>query len=424
MTYSESISKLNVTDLPYSLIPKNYNCSHKKIYCVDDTPGPDQEYAVIQDAVDDMSAGEVVVVLDGKYKGFKIQSSGSAEKPTIVTANGNKVHIVEHEPYGSGESIYILNSEHVTIEGFTIDRKGAEGYGIGAHGATAFYPMVGIRIQFNEVINSQSTNIYMSQTADSVILGNLTSGSIDSHGIYLANAGADNTIVKGNIAFNNGRNGIHFNGDVSIGGDGLHSGLTVIDNVVYNNKFNGIDADGVTDSSFINNVIYKNRNRGIRVFAIDSTGGSEGGGPTSIKNLHFINNTIVDNGLGIKLTQEIGGHVFFNNIIVNNTQGCIVTENTNYTSTNNIYTSACDFSVDNENTHIGQIAWDKTGKSITSNMNKLFVDPVNTIYHLAEKSPALNFGISMLNGIKSPDKDISGISRLPVAIDAGAYEIK
>ena len=75
--------------------------------------------------------------------------------------------------------------------------------------------------------NSAGANIYLSQVAGSLIEGNTTSGFATSHGIYLANGGSDNTVLRGNRSFNNAKAGILFNGDVSVGGDGYQTGLIV-----------------------------------------------------------------------------------------------------------------------------------------------------------------------------------------------------
>ena len=60
------------------------------------------------------------------------------------------------------------------------------------------------------------------------------SGSVDQHGIYVSNSG-DRPVIRNNISFNNHDNGIHMNGDASLGGDGIISGAVVSGNIIYNN---------------------------------------------------------------------------------------------------------------------------------------------------------------------------------------------
>ena len=72
------------------------------------------------------------------------------------------------------------------------------------------------------------------------------------HGIYVGNSG-DRPIVRGNIAWGNQVCGIHMNGDVSQGGDGIISGALVENNVIFDNGRkggSGINCDGVRTLSF------------------------------------------------------------------------------------------------------------------------------------------------------------------------------
>ncbi len=83
--------------------------------------------------------------------------------------------------------------------------------------------------------------------------------SIEAHGIYLTNAGSDDTVLRGNECFDNFLNGIHFNGDARFGGDGVHTGLLIEANRLHDNGQNGLDMDGVRESTLRNNVIYPER---------------------------------------------------------------------------------------------------------------------------------------------------------------------
>jgi parallel beta-helix repeat protein len=225
-----------------------------------------------------------------------------------------------------GEGITISNASYVTVEGFTV--IGMPDYGLATHNASASSPMRGVIIRGNTVQNSGFISLYASHTADSLIEGNTASGSASSHGIYLANGGSNNTIIRGNRCFNNAKNGIHLNGDSTQGGDGLHTGITIENNIIFGNTANGLDLDGIQDSLIQNNVIYNNGNHAIRAFAIDGAAGP--------KNLNIVNNTLVvpsGGGWPIKIAfssdmptlHDLGGHTIFNNILVNNGEnGAIV----------------------------------------------------------------------------------------------------
>ena len=418
------------TGFPTILIPITYNCANSNILCVDDTAGTNQEYATIQSAVNDATAGETVIVHAGTYAGFTVgnginnnSNSGTANNNrVIVTANGNNALI---NSGGSSQGMVLVsNSDFVTIEGFTIE--GASGYCLAARDASAGDPMRGVSFQFNTVRNCGSTNIYMSQAADSLILGNTSYNSLSSHGIYLSNAGSDNVVIKANRCYDNAKNGLHFNGDISNGGDGLHSNITVDSNVFYNNASNGIDADGVHDSLFTNNLIYGNGNRGIRAFKEDSADGNIESSVPAIWNLTFINNTIVNNsGWGIKITHDAGGHVFFNNIIMGNGNACIATDNTNLSATKNIYSSGCSFTTNNEATIMNYATWVSaySDASIQSSIATVLTNTAVNDFTLATASPAIDTGLTSFVSIAAPTDDIEGVSRPNGSgIDIGAFE--
>jgi parallel beta-helix repeat protein len=407
----------DTTNTILQLVPKTFNCADSDTLCVSATAGQNQEFTSIQTAVDTAVAGETVVVFEGSYAGFRVSNSGTDGNPIVVTANGDLVRIISDEDLSS-DRIHIQNSNYVTIEGFTIDKQGASGMGITARGATADSPMHGIKFQFNSVSNADGPNIYLSQAADSLVLANTASGSGYSHGIYLANGGSDNTTLQANRCFDNASNGIHFNGDSSIGGDGLHTGLTIVGNIIYDNSANGIDADGVHDSRFENNLIYSNGRHALRVFQEDSSAGSG--------NLEILNNTLVsNNSWGIKLTADIGGHVIFNNIILGNGGGCLAVANTSMVSNNNIFQTDCAYSSDGESSTMGLSFWQSNydTSSIESTTGTVLKNVSADDYSLASSSPAIIFGVKTLNGVTVSSEDIEATARPQTSsVDAGVYE--
>ncbi len=380
------------------------DCNNDDIHCVDDTQGATQEFATIQEAVNIVAAGETVLVYPGTYQGFRVSTSGTSTNSITIKAIDNNAYITSANNQSDNDNIYISDANYVTIDGFNVSN--ATEYCIGAHDASASNPMQGIKILNNTVFNCNSSNIYMSQVSDSLIENNRTYNSVNSHGIYLSNAGSDNTTIKNNTSYNNAKNGIHFNGDGRQGGDGLHTGILVDGNILYDNVANGIDADGVYDSSFINNVIYNNGRHGIRVFQLDADAGAG--------NLNYINNTIVSNAsMGIKMTEDIGGHTLFNNILVSNANGCISAENDDISSDNNIYTDNCTFE--------GNITRLYGNLSTTSNLSSLFNNPSSNDYSLNTGSPAIDYSLPSFNGLSAPALDISGKTRSGT-LDSGAYE--
>ena len=394
-------------------------CKEQRVLCVDDEKGPAREYKKIQKAVDRARPGDTVLVFDGTYRGFRVARSGEKENRITIRAAGSNVILNDREPGGSGEIIYIENSSFITIDGFRIDARNSFGYGIGAHDARFYRPMLGLVISNNEVFGAPSTNIYLSQVADSLIEGNTTYDSQDSHGIYLANAGSKNTTIRGNNTFHNARNGIHFNGDASVGGDGIHTDLVITNNVIHDNKANGLDMDGVLHSEISNNLIYNNGRHAIRAFRIDAAQG-----PSALK---IINNTCVvpaGYGWGIKLTDDLGGHSIFNNILAISSggQGSIFAENKTLFSDANIV----DGRFSRGGTVVGLDAWHKLGRGLRSSVasaDEIFSSPGTGHYSPRPYSVAVDTGIDTLGTGKAPSHDILFTPRPQgKGVDIGAIE--
>src|SRR6185436_2358594 len=95
---------------------------------------------------------------------------------------------------------------------------------------------------------------------DILIENNVMSRSQAEHGIYVSNSG-DRPVIRDNVVWGNYANGIHMNGDLSQGGDGVISGALVERNVIYENGRgggSGINGDGVRDSRIQNNLLFDN----------------------------------------------------------------------------------------------------------------------------------------------------------------------
>jgi Right handed beta helix region len=290
--------------------------------------------------------------------------------------------------------------------------------GLAAHDATGDAPMRGLQILNNIVRDSASDNIYLSQVADSLAEGNSSSGSKAEHGMYLTNAGSDNTTLRGNRLFNNAKDGLHMNGDIRYGGDGIHKNVVIDGNIIYGNAVNAMDLDGVQDTTIQNNLVYDNGRNGVRVFQIDASAGP--------KNLRIINNTIVmrsGGGWAIKLTEDAGGHVIFNNVLLaEGATGSIAVGNTNFVSENNATSNT--FSLDGDKTNISLQAWKAAGHDATS----FSTTSVATFVGGGDYRPkagalVINAGRAALSSITAPTKDIIGAARpAGVGVDIGAYE--
>jgi hypothetical protein len=392
-------------------------CAASNVLCVDDTPGATQEYSSIQAAVNAARPGDTVLVYDGSYQGFRVAASGTSSSRITIMAQGGSALISQAN--SSGEGVTISKANYVTIDGFKISAM--SGYGLATHDAGPTTPMRGLIIRNNVVQNSGSTNIYLSEVADSLVEGNSASGSATSHGIYLANGGSDNTVLKSNRCFSNAKNGIHLNGDASIGGDGLHTGITIDGNFVFGNTGNGLDIDGMQDSVIRNNLVYGNGRNALRVFQIDAAAGP--------KNLKVVNNTLLTtsgSGWALKFSEDSGGHTIFNNILLSNnaSTGSISVANGSIVSDHNALVGR--LSYNGEANIVDLAAWQASGydqHSVATSTSAEFVDVAGNNFQLKSSAKSVNSGTSSVNGFAAPTKDLLDSGR-PAggAYDLGAYE--
>jgi parallel beta-helix repeat protein len=384
----------------------------------DSNPGTSaQPWATLQKATDTVRAGDTVWVTDGNYTGCQISTSGTQESPITFKAYGQNALINSGGPTGDG--IRLQNVNYITLEGFKL--QGFSERCIAARGATPEAPMHGNIIRGNICRNAASDGYYLSEFGDGLVEKNeiYDSGLADlTHGIYLANAGSKNTIIRGNLL--SGTSGFQTNADLSIGGDGLVTGLVLENNIIVDSTGNGIWLDGVQNSLIQNNLIYGSGHHAFRAGQVDGAQGP--------KNLKIINNTFLagSSGAAIKLTEDGGGHIIFNNILLVDPGGetSITTGNTNFQSNANVVSNS--FSSNSGSTVTTFAQWQAAGhdaNSILSSAAALFQNPSADDYHLKAGAPAINAGLASLGTASAPVADITGVPRPQGSgFDIGAYE--
>lgn len=373
------------------------SCSAPEIRCVDDTPGVSAEYPNIQAGVDASGPGDSVWVFAGAYPGFRVETSGTQGSPITVRAETG-VTLTGPEAQ-THNFIRIHNASYVVIEGFVVKGPGQpQPYDydyacIAARGATSDAPMHGLVFRFNDVSGCSPSGMYLSQAEGLLLEGNYIHDNLleqengNGNGVYLANAGTDNVVVRANAFVGNAGNGIHFNGDASIGGDGVQTGHLFEGNLIASNGVNGFNMDGVQSSTFVNNVFAKNGRHGVRGFAIDAAAGP--------KDDVFVNDTFYGNvGSGVKMSEDGGGHVLFNDLFVDNAEGGFAIDETTPQVSNNL----------------------ETGSPAG-----LFVDAPGGNYRLAPGADAIDAGIASFSGHAAPTTDYAGFARSGNP-DQGAYE--
>lgn len=397
------------------------DCAEENVHCVDDTPGDTQEFDSIQAAADQVEAGQTIVVYAGHYAGFSLDTGGLSNLRIMVKTDDDQVIIDADGPSGYG--IYLQNVSYVTIQGFHIE--GVSGRGIAHRGATPTDPVYGLIIKNNTISDTAREGMYLSEVADSLVEANTitNSGHGDddlTHGIYLANAGSDGTTIRGNHISYSGTAGIHFNGDESIGGDGIISNLIIEENVIFNNSQNGLNMDGVQDSIIRNNLIYNNARNGLRAYAIDASEGPTG--------LVIVNNTFYVSSSGdwcVRITEDEGTNFVFNNILMNDHawKGSIALDDTvSFKSANNAVVNR--FTPDRDDTILSLSEWQALGydeNSFIASTEQLFVSIGDFDFRLNALTVAEDKGVAQYEAHIAPETDLAGALRIGFP-DLGAYE--
>src|SRR4029078_3394576 len=125
-----------------------------------------------------------------------------------------------------------------------------------------------VTIRDNVFANNQRWGLFTDFSDDLLIEGNESCGATSEHGMYVSDSG-DRPVVRGNVIHDNHANGLHMNGDASMGGDGIISSPVVEGNYIYNNGVgggSGINMDGVERAMIRNNVIVNTHASGISMY--------------------------------------------------------------------------------------------------------------------------------------------------------------
>jgi hypothetical protein len=373
-------------------------------------------WRTLQRAANTVAAGDLVIVRAGNYTGFELTTDGTPANPIEFRADAGVVIDVP-ETVRNQHGINLEGADWIVIQGFTITGM----------------PRAGIRAVLNHHVtirgNRSDANVYwgvLTGFSDDVLIeNNETSRSQIEHGIYVSNSG-DRPVIRNNHSWGNRANGIHMNGDVSLGGDGIISGALVERNLIHDNGAgggSGINCDGVQDSRFLNNVLHDNHAGGITLYRIDAGG--------SATNNLVAHNTILqasDGRWAVNITNASTGNRVFNNILYNahSFRGSITVSPDSLpglVSDYNVVMSR--FSTDDGNTRITLAQWQSTTgqdtHSIIALPAALFVDVAADDYHLPLSSPARDAGTTTTLADAPADRD--GVPRPQGAgVDIGAYE--
>ncbi|HEY6085825.1 MAG TPA: right-handed parallel beta-helix repeat-containing protein, partial [Nitrospira sp.] len=201
-------------------------------------------WKTLQRAAQNVLPGDLIVVRPGHYAGFVLgwdePQNGTAANPITFQAEAGA--IIDSRNVKTADGINLEGASYIVIDGFTISNSGTITRA-GIRSVTNQH----VVIRNNQIDNAGQWGILTGFSDNVTIEDNVTSRSQTQHGIYVSNA-CVNPIVRNNQVWGNAANGIHMNGDLSQGGNGLILNALVERNVIYDNGRlggSGINADGV-----------------------------------------------------------------------------------------------------------------------------------------------------------------------------------
>ena len=377
-------------------------------------------FLTLQHAADQVAAGDTVFVADGTYTiGFDHRGpNGTASQPIVFKTLGKNANITGPGPIRN-DGINIENVDYIVIDGFRVIGMPNPGNGIRLVHADNCV----VRNTFCD--SNFERGIFTAFTDDILIEHNICINSVDEHGIYVSNS-SDRPIIRYNECYGNNNIGIHLNGDLSAGGDGIISDAQVYGNMLHdNNRAAGINMDGLENPIVYNNLIYNNHSaQGIALFQED--------GAIMTRGAKIYNNTIIvpsDGRWGILVKDGANeGTEIYNNIIINqhSFRGCIAIENqNNFKSDFNIVNDKMSASGDGSTIPLAN--WQALGfdqnSQLADDLTAIFIDPSTNDFHLKSGSQAIDIGTNLVNAIVGIDVE-GNVRPSGTAYDIGAYELE
>jgi hypothetical protein len=370
-------------------------------------------WRTIQKAADSIGPGATVLIQPGTYaEAAEIAIAATAASP--VNFRGNGAGVVIEAASVARDAVLITESSYVTWENIRIQNAPRAGLRV----STSSH----VTVRNDIFANNQRWGLFTDFSDDLLIEGNESFGATIEHGIYLSNSG-DRPVIRGNVIHDNHANGLHMNGDISMGGDGTITSPVVEGNYIFNNGVgggSGINMDGVERAMIRNNVIIDAHASGISMYQID-------GGICSRNNTLYHNTVVIaaDGRWAINIP-NIGctGNQLIANILYSNHSyrgaiNIVDGARSGFTSNYNVLEGV--FSTDGGDTTLTFAQWKALGYDANSKIStpsSLFVNATSD-YHLRSGSPAINIGTT-LTSVKI---DFDGGARPQGASsDAGAFE--
>lgn len=389
----------------------------------DTSPGTrSQPLATLQRGANLAQPGDTVIALDGHYAGFSVPRGGTSEANRIVFKSENLHGAVIDQPCNDGENhvvVYSLKNclpdhsrDYVTIDGFRIENAPYRGISL--------FGTVGLHVR-NCYIYACKDGAQGSNNKDTVFEGNVfDSNARDTqyyHHLYLSEGACCETSapMSGIRIVNNTFK------DAQVGSAlqfmSHTPGFKYEDVIIEGNRFlynagKDINSVGLRLAHIRNNVFVTNYG-GLGCINIERAGPLNCGTPDSPDNLYVYNNTFIcpnTRGIYFRDIASLGpldatGCVVFNNLVFAQTAAMAIVDD-----------SSTGQSI------AGNLTYGFNDSNIQSILAATFEDYQNNDLRLRDGAPAIDAGMSSLDGIAAPTTDMAGTSRPPNAVDVGAYE--
>ncbi len=403
-----------------------------------------QPWQTVSKAASTLIAGDTVYIRQGIYNEQIVPlNSGTASNPITYTGYPGETATIDGQltlPEAWSGIIYIYGKQYITISGLKITRAGP------------YHNNCGVLVE--DASNIVIENNYIFDTVSSGIgVWNSQNITIDRNEVEKAcNDGEQECItIAGTVNFLVSNNHVHHNGPGTNGGEGIDAkdGAalgTIINNTVHNltrlgiyvdawdkythdiiisgNRIYDCENDGITlaseqggllqNISVINNLVFRNRYNGITV----TPNGDVAKPPMT--NISIINNTFFRNGDGT-LPDPWGGGLLIETPNINTLQ-----IKNNIFSDNLLFQIVVDVPVTSLTIGYNLIHGFRTFSNETFGSNAVvknpqFENPFNANFHLKPTSPAIDSGTASGAPLRDFDFNLRPKGK---GFDIGAFEFQ
>jgi hypothetical protein len=403
-------------------------------------------WQTLQSHVASLLPGDTLNILAGTYSGFIVGWDPDGTYGVLSGTDTQPVTI-QAAPGTDGTNVVITTKNNKTQ--YAIDVEPGCGFIVlskltidGSSGGFAQYPnrgggikvaaSPGCRIEDCRIQNVDYGFGILADNVTNLLVGGNTirntgaHGNGDyGHGLYLSGSTAL-AVVDGNLIYSNDYIGIHINGDLSEGGLGLVTACNILNNRIFSNGQNAINADGLQGSIIENNVIFNYQDFGICLYRIDA---ADGGKNNLIVNNTICNGTNTATGAALRFLDASTGNTVFNNVLLSSVGDAY------RISGDSLPGLASDFNVmdvgtriqsDDDGSEQSFAQWQMAGHdahSLMSVQDALFANYQALDFHPLDSAPAVAAGVASLEGYGAPAFDCSWASRPHGGgWDIGAYQ--